>query len=100
MPSIEFRKLRKQNGEPGRLFGRKAAVLEPQSAQAVHLVVRSASADMLFFQGVHALQKCSQFRPVEATQTGEETLLLVGGMLRCGFAEVSERSVPGHPLVV
>jgi hypothetical protein len=98
--TIEFRKLRKHGGEPGRLFGRKAAVFEPQQAKAIHLVVGFAGADVLLFQNVYSSQECSHFWPVAGAQSWEEALFLVGGVMRCSFAEVSECDRPGTALVV
>ena len=73
---------------------------DPMDLQAVHLVVGFAGPDVLRFQGVYSRQECSHFWPVAGAQTGEEALLLVRGMLRCGFSEVPERGVPGTALVV
>src|ERR1019366_120332 len=98
-PPIEVAPGPAPSGKPRRLFRRESSIGQPSETHAVDFGVRLRGAHVVLLQPVHPRQQRLYVGAVHGAQPGKQTLLLVRRVLRGGFAEVTQRRVPGSALL-
>lgn len=88
MAAVKLREIRQQRREARCIVRRELAAHQPRLSYTLDLAMAAVGAVMIPFKGVYAREQVLSFARVEAAQTREEALLLIGSMPRGSFAKI------------